>query len=69
MGRRSRTETVVEVVLAFHAQGTWSQAALARHVGLTTPSLRKLLTEMATSGLTLEREEDPPHVYWSVPRG
>ncbi len=33
VGKRSGTETVVEIVLAFLAQSTWTQASLARRVG------------------------------------
>ena len=67
MGQRSATETVAAIVGAFLEQRTWKQAELARRLEMTTPALRKRLEELATP-LRLEREEDHPHVYWSVPK-
>ena len=68
MGQRSSTETVVAIVQAFLQRRTWSQAELARHVGIAVPALRKRLNELTTSGFPLDREEDHPHVFWSVPK-
>ena len=68
MGQRSSTETVVAIVQAFLQRRTWSQAELARHVGVAVPALRKRLNELTTSGFPLDREEDHPHVFWSVPK-
>jgi predicted DNA-binding transcriptional regulator YafY len=68
MGQRSSTETVVAIVQAFLQRRTWSQADLARHVGVAVPALRKRLVELATSGFPLDRDEDHPHVFWSVPK-
>jgi len=68
MGKRSGTETVVELMLAFLARGTWTQAELARHVGISAESVRRTLHEMMAKGIPLEREEESPHVYWSVPQ-
>ncbi len=67
MSRRAPTETVAGVVGAFLERRTWSQADLARRLELTVPALRKRLEELA-GPLRLEREEDHPHVYWSVPK-
>ncbi|APR84037.1 Hypothetical protein A7982_09386 [Minicystis rosea] len=69
MGQRSKTETVVAVLQAFLQQRTWKQADLARHVDIAVPALRKHLHELAASGFPLEREDDHPHVWWSVPSG
>lgn len=69
MGKRSSTETIVEIVMAFLGNRTWSQAALADRVGISTEAVRRTLQEMSASGLPLEREEEPPHVMWSVPNG
>lgn len=66
VGQRSATETVAAIVGAFLEQRTWKQADLARRLEMTTPALRKRLEEIA-GPLRLEREEDHPHVYWSVP--
>jgi predicted unusual protein kinase regulating ubiquinone biosynthesis (AarF/ABC1/UbiB family) len=33
------------------------------------PNVRQAVeSDLASAGVPLEREEDPPHVYWSVPR-
>lgn len=69
MGKRSVTETIVEIFLAFQRQGTWAQAELARKLDLSTDSLRKTLYELMQNGVPLLREEDHPQVYWSVPKG
>ena len=68
MGQRSRTETVAAVMAAFFAHRSWSQAELAREVGVRTEALRKLLLELQASGVHLESEKEHPHVYWSVPK-
>jgi predicted DNA-binding transcriptional regulator YafY len=69
MGRRSATETAIAVMAAFVVRNTWEQAALARHVGVTTRTLRKRLDEL-TRHLELERDEESGRlVYWSVRSG
>lgn len=70
MGTRSATETLVGILLAFHEQRTWKQADLSQHLGIGTRALRQRLEEFRDAGkIRFEREEDPPHVYWSVPKG
>jgi predicted DNA-binding transcriptional regulator YafY len=71
MGTRARTvETSIEILWAFYEQSTWTQADLARRVGSTSETVRQYLEDMlAHDLLPLERDEDPPHVYWSVPEG
>ena len=68
MGQRSRTETVAAVWAALLATRSWSQADLAREVGVRTEALRKLLEELHASGVPVVSEKDHPHVYWSVPK-
>lgn len=68
MGSRSPTETVARILVALLSRRTWSQADLARHVDLSVKALRPRLFELTEAGVPLEREEDHPHVYWSVPR-
>lgn len=46
----------------------WNQASLARKVELSVPALRKRLAELSEAGVQLERQEEPPHVFWSVPK-
>lgn len=67
MGKRSSTVTVIELVQAFLEQRTWTQKALADRLEMTTPAVREKLKELETI-FRLEREEEHPHVYWSVPR-
>ncbi len=68
MGRRTGTETIAKLFVAFLQQATWSQKDLERRCGIGVRALRKALLDLASAGVPLEREEDPPHVYWSVPR-
>lgn len=69
MGRRSAAETVIAIVTAFLERSSWSQAELARRIGIQTPQVRKHLLELERQGvMPLESEADPPHVVWSVPR-
>jgi len=56
-------------MIAFAEQGTWTQADLARRLEIGVPALRKRLLELQEAGVPLDREDDPPHVYWSVPKG
>lgn len=68
MGQRSSTATVFAIVHAFIENRTWSQAELARHLEMSVPALRKRLLELEGSGVPLERQEDHPNVWWSVPK-
>jgi predicted DNA-binding transcriptional regulator YafY len=66
MGRKSGTESIAAVLLAFLQHRTWKQAELARHVGVERKTLKRILDDIHNAGLKLEQESDPPHVYWSV---
>lgn len=68
MGQRSNTETIVAIVQAFLQARSWKQPTLAEHVGVKVPALRKRLNELAAQGFPLIRDEDPPDVWWSVPK-
>jgi predicted DNA-binding transcriptional regulator YafY len=69
MGRRSYAETLIAIVDAFHVQRTWSQAALAKHVGVETRTIRgQLDLLLGTERFPLERSVDGSQVYWSLPR-
>jgi hypothetical protein len=48
------------------AAGRRRRVDLPSQVGVTTPALRKRLIELQAQGLPLEREEDPPDVWWSM---
>lgn len=56
------------MLLAFLKQRTWKQAELARHVGVERKTLKRILDDLNVGGMAIEAEEDPPHVYWSVPK-
>jgi predicted DNA-binding transcriptional regulator YafY len=69
MGKRGGIETVVAILRAFLDQATWTQADLARRLGVGAPAIRRHLLEMQRAGFGLEAQPDHPHVYWSVPKG
>ena len=66
MGQRSRTETVVAVLSAFHRRKKWTQAELARSIGVGTEALRKVLEELQAEAFPLVSDTDRPHVYWKM---
>lgn len=68
MGQRSPTETYFALMAAFIEKRTWTQADLARRLQTRTETVRKQLGELQQVGFKLEREEEHPHVYWSVPK-
>lgn len=69
MGRRSSTESLANVLLAFLESRTWRQAELARRVGVERKQIVKILTDLQDAGLRLDRDDrDRPQVYWSVPK-
>jgi predicted DNA-binding transcriptional regulator YafY len=67
MGRKAHPQTLAAIYHAFRELPSWSQTELAARVGVKTPALRRWLTELQRAGIPLHREEDHPHVYWSVP--
>lgn len=69
MGQKTSSETLAAIVVAFWRTTTWQQAELARAAGVATRTIRRHLDDLVLAGWPLEREEDHPHVYWSVPRG
>lgn len=68
MGQRSQTETLAGIYQAFLRRRTWKQADLARELAISVEPLRRILNELSEKGMPLHREEDHPHVYWSVPK-
>ena len=68
MGQRSQTESVAGIYQAFLQKRTWKQAELAKELGIGPEPVRRILYELLERGMPLEREEDRPHVYWSVPK-
>lgn len=68
MGQRSATETIAGIYQSFLSRRTWKQAELARELGVGTEAVRRTLHELQEKGMPLERQDDHPHVYWSVPK-
>jgi predicted DNA-binding transcriptional regulator YafY len=68
VGQRSTTETLAGIYQAFLTRRTWKQADLARELAVGAETIRRMLYELREKGMPLEREEDHPHVYWSVPK-
>jgi len=68
VGQRTPTETLFGIVAAFVEKRDWTQAELARKLETTPETIRRRLLELKAGGLELSRSEEPPHVYWSVPR-
>jgi predicted DNA-binding transcriptional regulator YafY len=68
MGQRSAGKTIAAILLAFLRERTWKQKALADHCGISPKALRARLLELSEGGMPLEAENDPPHVFWSVPK-
>lgn len=69
MGKRSRTETVVVILQALVKDRSCTQADLARRARVGPQVARKHLDELVRHGFPLERYDDPPQIWWSVPKG
>lgn len=67
MGRRTATETLSRLVVAFLKQRTWTQKQLEAECAVTARTVRKCLFDLLAAGMPLERSDEPPHVYWAVP--
>jgi hypothetical protein len=68
MGRRTATETVTKLIVAFLRNPSWSQKDLERHCDVGPKAIRQRLLELQEAGILLEREEDHPHVHWVAPK-
>ncbi|MBX3188518.1 MAG: WYL domain-containing protein [Labilithrix sp.] len=68
MGQRTPTETLFGIVAAFVERRRWSQSELARRLETKPETIRRRLGELKAGGFKLERTEEPPLVYWSVPK-
>lgn len=69
MGSRSRYESLARVFVILLQRRSVQQAELARELDLTTKSTRALMEALQAADPRIVRDEDPPHVYWSVPKG
>ncbi|HEY5956488.1 MAG TPA: WYL domain-containing protein [Polyangiaceae bacterium] len=68
MGRKRGTETISMILLAFLENRVWQQAELARRVGIERKQLVHALEDLQQAGLRIDRDEEHPYVYWSVPK-
>jgi len=68
VGQRTPTETLFGIVAAFVEKRQWTQAELARKLETTSETIRRRLGELQAGGFKLERFEEPPQVFWSVPK-
>src|SRR5258706_5802092 len=69
MGRKNASETLIAIVDAFHRQRTWRQDELAEHLGIEPRTIRIACYELMRTGrFPLDRTEERPHVYWSLPK-
>jgi predicted DNA-binding transcriptional regulator YafY len=67
LGARSAGQTTAGIMVAFLQERTWRQKTLADHLGIESRALVRRLKELAEGGMPLEREEEAPDVFWSVP--
>lgn len=68
MGQRGRTETIAQVILELMRERTISQASLAKRLEVTARTVRACVLDLTSAGMPIEREEDHPHVYYSLAR-
>lgn len=68
VGQRSQGASISAILQAFLARRTWKQTELAERVGIKVPALRKHVDSLIESGFPIEREEEHPFVYLSVPK-
>ena len=69
MGQRTQTETLAKLLVAFLEQRVWKQKDLERRCGVGTRAIRTRILDLQAAGVPIEREEDHPHVYYSVRDG
>jgi predicted DNA-binding transcriptional regulator YafY len=69
LGQKSRSEAVAHVLLALLRHRSVKQAELAREIGTSPRVVRQCITDLQLANMPIEREDDHPHVYYSVPKG
>jgi predicted DNA-binding transcriptional regulator YafY len=69
MGRRTHTETLAKLLVAFLEEPVWKQTDLERRCGVSRRAIRTRILDLRDAGVPVEREEDHPHVYYSVSPG
>lgn len=56
------------LLAAFLERRQWTQAQLARQLGVSVATVKVRLHELSEAGVPLESEADHPHVHWWVPK-
>jgi len=69
MGNRSASETLAQVFMALVQRGTIRQKEFAAEIDVEPRALKRHLQDMRAAGMPIDREEEHPNVYWSVPKG
>ena len=65
-GSATQTETLAKMLVAFLEERVWKQKDLERRCGVGTRAIRTRIVNLQAAGVPIEREEDHPHVYYSV---
>lgn len=68
MGQRGRTETLAQVIVELMRARTLSQAELAKRLDVSSRTVRQCILDLLSAGMPIEREEDHPNVFYSVPK-
>lgn len=69
MGQRTQTETLAKLLVAFLEERVWKQKDLERRCGIGARAIRTRILDLQGAGVPIEREEDHPNVFYSVPAG
>jgi predicted DNA-binding transcriptional regulator YafY len=69
MGRLGASETPAGVLLAFFRRRQWTQADLARELGVSVETVTRTLRILSAGGMPLIRDDsDKPQIWWRVPK-
>jgi hypothetical protein len=69
VGRKSAGETIAKLLVALVEERTVKQADLARRCGVEPRVIRKHMLDLAEAMPEIERDDEHPHVLYSVPPG
>ncbi|HTU61902.1 MAG TPA: HTH domain-containing protein, partial [Polyangiales bacterium] len=68
MRPQGRMETLAQIIVELMCARTVSQAELAKRLEVSSRSIRQSVLDLVSAGMPIERSEDHPHVFYSVPR-
>jgi predicted DNA-binding transcriptional regulator YafY len=69
VGQKSRSETIAHVLVTLMRERSAKQADLARALDTSPRVIRQCITDLQEAGMPIERDEEHPHVFYSVPHG